>query len=144
MTEKTRIRRRTALLFAAYSVALTLIAFWPSPVDGGIAGFIDRVLNALHRFGVPERVDYDLVETGSNVALFIPFGVLAAAYLPLNMSWIAVVAGAFASVLIEAGQELFLPGRFATLQDVLANTLGAALGTVIVYAWICRASRRPR
>lgn len=44
-----------------------------------------------------------------------------------------LLVGILASMCVDLGQELFLPERFATTKDVLANALGAAIGTVIVY-----------
>lgn len=130
-----RRRRFLAVLLAGYLLVLSLIAFSPSPVDEGASGFIARVLRFLHRNGVPDWFDYSLVESGANVLLFIPFGILVAAFLPLRRAWFALPAGTFASICIEVGQELFRPERVATPRDVLANALGAAIGTVIVYGW---------
>ncbi|MFJ6280548.1 VanZ like family protein [Arthrobacter subterraneus] len=135
-----RRRRFLAALLAGYLLVLSLIAFWPSPVDEGASGFIARFLGFLHRNGVPGWFDYNLIESGANVLLFIPFGVLVAAYLPLRHAWLALPAGVVASLCIELGQEQFRPERFATPRDVLANALGAAVGTVAVYAWAHRHS----
>lgn len=134
----TRRRRTLAVLFLLYIGALALIAFWPSPVDEGSAGTLKSVLAALHESGVPGWVNYTLVEATANVALFLPFGVLAAAYLSERSAWLAAVAGIAVSCAIEYGQHLFLPARFATVHDVIANSLGAVLGTLMVYVWRSR------
>ncbi|WP_186764328.1 VanZ family protein [Arthrobacter yangruifuii] len=126
-------RRRLAVLFLLYLGALALIVFWPSPVDAGSAGTLQAVLDALHKRGVPGWVNYTLVESTANVLLFIPFGILAAAYLTERFAWLAAVVGMGASCVIEAGQHLFLPARYATVHDVIANSLGAVLGTLAVY-----------
>ncbi|MCQ2001783.1 VanZ family protein [Arthrobacter zhaoxinii] len=130
----TQRRRRLAGLFLLYIGALALIAFWPSPVDAGSAGTLQKILGALHARGVPGWVNYTLVESAANVVLFVPFGVLAAAYLAERYAWFAAVVGVAVSCAIETGQHLFLPARFATVHDVMANSLGAALGTLAVYA----------
>jgi glycopeptide antibiotics resistance protein len=96
------------------------------------------VLDVLHRHGVPGWFDYSLIESGANVLLFVPFGILVAAFLPLRRAWLALPAGVVASLCIELGQEQFRPERFATPRDVLANALGAAIGTVTVYGWVNR------
>ncbi|WP_458116744.1 VanZ family protein [Arthrobacter sp. D2-10] len=138
-----RRRRRLVALLAGYLLALSLIAFWPSPVDEGASGLIGRVLRVLHRLGIPGWFDYSLIESVANVLLFIPFGMLVAAYLPLRRTWVALPVCILASMCIELGQELFRPERFATPQDVLANALGAAIGTVAVYGWALRNSFEP-
>lgn len=129
-----RRRRLLAVLFVLYIGVLALIAFWPTPVDAGSGDTLRTVLAALHRHGVPGIVNYTFVEATANVALFFPFGVLAAAYLSEGTMWLAAVVGAALSAAIEVGQYVFLPARYATIHDVIANALGAALGTVLVYA----------
>ena len=131
-TRQERIRRRAGILFLVYVVALAFIAFWPSPVDANSAGSALRSgLRWLHEHGVPEWLNYNLVEAGANVVLFLPFGFLGALSLGPHLTWLAAVGGVGASVAIELGQHLLLTDRYATLQDVLANSLGAALGTQI-------------
>ncbi|WP_323960951.1 VanZ family protein [Arthrobacter sp. JZ12] len=128
-----RRRRLLAALLASYLLALALIGFWPSPVDEGASGLIDRVLRFLHRNGASSWFDYSTIESGANVLLFIPFGFLVAALLPLQRAWLALPIGIIASMCIEVGQEVFRPERVATPRDVLANALGAVIGTVAVY-----------
>lgn len=137
---KTARRRRRLLpaLLAVYLLILALIVFWPTPVDEGASGAIHRVLSWLDERGMPLWAGYGLLEISANVVLFVPFGILIAAFLPLRRAWLALPAGIFASIFIEVGQNLFRPERFATVQDVLANSLGAAVGTVIVYGWTLR------
>ncbi|MDN3905248.1 VanZ family protein [Arthrobacter sp. YD2] len=125
--------RRLTFLFLFYAGALTLIVFWPSPVDAGSAGMIQHLLTGLHSAGVPGWVGYPLVEFAANVVLFVPFGVFAAARLPGRFAWLAAVAGVAASCSIETVQHFLLPARYATAQDILANTAGAALGALAVY-----------
>lgn len=125
-------------LLVIYGIALLLIAFWPSPVDAGMSHTLGGMLRWLSVNGAPAWVDYALVESVANVALFIPFGLLGAASLPLSWKWLAVPAGIAVSILFEAAQGFFLPNRVASSQDVLANGFGAALGVVLVYAWLQR------
>lgn len=72
-----------------------------------------------------------------NVFGFIPFGFFVLTFLRLRFpdrTWrnlaLAIVAGALASVIIESVQ-IFLPTRSSSLLDILANTLGAALGAAV-------------
>ena len=62
-----------------------------------------------------------------NVALFFPAGLLSAALLPRGSGRRMVLGFALFSLAIEVGQDLFQLG-FAEMDDVLHNTLGAALG----------------
>ncbi|HCU12751.1 MAG TPA: hypothetical protein DGB72_11565 [Gemmatimonadetes bacterium] len=64
-----------------------------------------------------------------NIILFIPLGIgLALSGIPWNR---AILTACGLSVTIETVQFLFVPGRDATLGDVLTNTVGGALGFAV-------------
>jgi VanZ like family len=72
-----------------------------------------------------------------NVILFVPFGVLIAAWLGRRAgqgAWRAVLLLALTSAGFETLQ-LFLPGRTTSIDDLIANTLGGALG-VLLLRWL--------
>ncbi|MGN6218406.1 MAG: VanZ family protein [Microbacterium sp.] len=115
----------TIPLLAVYGVVLALIAFWPVPVDRGATG----MLRGLARF-VPV-LTYDRVEFGANVLLFVPLGVLLAVAMPRRRVFLVPFA-LLLSGAIEAGQAIFLDERTATFRDIVANTIGATIGLVIV------------
>ena len=125
------LRRGALVLAAGYLVVLALIAFWPTPVDRGAHRPITTVLAHLHAHGVPAWFNYGLVEFTANIALFVPVGLLGVLLLGRARWWVAVVAGFAASSLIELGQLTFLPSRYATVMDVIANTSGAMLGALL-------------
>src|SRR6185312_13761723 len=65
----------------------------------------------------------------NNVLLFIPFALgLRVAGLPLRA---VVVTGALVSLSVELLQGSVVPGRDASLSDVLTNTLGSAAGAMV-------------
>lgn len=118
-------------LFAAYLVALALIAYWPTTVDGGVEYQIYDVVRWCGEHGLG-FVSYELIERVANVLLFMPFGLLLAGLLPRGRRGWAVAIAVAVSVAIEVGQLLFLPGRYPSLSDVVTNSLGATIGVVIV------------
>jgi glycopeptide antibiotics resistance protein len=139
-----RGRLTTATLLAVYILALGLVVLWPSPVDAVANGLVRHLLSSLHRAGVPDWFDYNLIESGANVLMFIPLGLLTALLLPSGWRWLTPAGALLFSGAIEWCQKSFLPGRHASLQDVWVNTLGAAIGTVLAYAWLeRRRNRRP-
>lgn len=142
---RTRSAGRTVAsgVAAVYLVALTLIAFWPTPVDRGARGSIAGTLAWLHAHGVPVWVDYALVEFSANIALFVPVGLLTVLLVGRRHWWLGIVVGVVASCLIELGQYAFLPGRFATLLDVLANSVGAYVGALGALVFLTVLRRRP-
>jgi glycopeptide antibiotics resistance protein len=126
----TLLRRAALWVSLVYLVALTLIAFWPTPVDRGAHGSISSVVLWLHRHGVPAWLNYAAIEFTANIALFVPVGLLVVVLAGAHRWWLGPLVGASISSAIEFGQ-LFLPERFATVNDVIANSLGAVLGTVV-------------
>ena len=137
-SRRVRQRRTLAALFLLYIGVLALVVFWPSPVDQDSAGTLKAVLRRLHGMGMPGWVNYSFVENLANVLMFVPFGLLGAAWLSERRIWMAAAGGIAASCLIETAQAVLLPNRFATIYDVTANSLGAALGCILVYAWRSR------
>jgi len=73
------------------------------------------------------------VDVVLNVALFVPLGAaLALAGVPAGR---AVLAGFLVSLAIEGLQFSLVPGRDASLSDLLTNTAGTALGAGIAARW---------
>lgn len=124
-------RRRVAsvpvMVLTGYLVVLALIAFWPTPVDAGVAPLLEALSRRL------PALTYHRVEFTANVALFVPFGVL----LPLIVRSrdlvlpIAIVA----TVTIECGQAAFLTARVPSVLDIIANTAGACVGMLGLEIW---------
>ncbi|MET1153069.1 VanZ family protein, partial [Arthrobacter sp.] len=114
------------------------------PMDAVANGLMQHVLSALRRAGAPGWFDYNLIESTANVVMFVPLGFLTALLLPSGWRWLTPAGALLFSVAIEWCQQSFLPGRHASVQDVWVNTLGAAIGTVLAYAWLeRRRNRRP-
>ena len=120
-----RARRTGLRLLVFYGAALAVIAFWPTPVDRDATGLLREIAR------VVPLLTYDVVEFTANVALFMPLGVLLALALPRRRALVVPVALAV-TMIIELGQAAFLAERTASLRDIFANTLGAALGLLIV------------
>ncbi|WP_425863805.1 VanZ family protein [Arthrobacter sp. TWP1-1] len=114
-----------------YLVGVVLVVFWPTPVDRPASGQLHMILDWLHQHGMPIYIGYNKVEFASNIAMFIPTGYIAATWFK-NVG-LGVIIGALASCLIELSQCLFLPERYATGLDVLANTIGAGIGAALYY-----------
>lgn len=113
------------VLLAGYTVFLGVVTLSPTPVDRPASGLLQR-LNEW----IPGS--YVVLEFTANVALFVPLGVLVAIQLPRRLAWLAVPVGAAVSLTIEMLQAALLPERFATASDVVANTIGAVVGVLLV------------
>jgi glycopeptide antibiotics resistance protein len=126
------IRRVALALLALYVGAGLTVVLWPTRVDTTLHGDLLTTLAAWHANGVPTFVNYAFIESGSNVLMFLPLGVLVTLIASARHSWIAPVVGFTASGAAELAQLLFLPNRVATIEDVVANTAGALIGTLLV------------
>lgn len=120
------------ILFAVYLVVMGFVVWSPQPTGGeGIAQVVARWVASL--FGLPPGPTFGVLEVAANVAMFVPFGVLALTAYRWMRVWSATLAGLVTSGIIE-GVQLFLPTRFATVSDLIANTAGALLGALLVAA----------
>lgn len=67
-----------------------------------------------------------------NILLFIPLGATLRTWLGSRRAWWLSLASTCG---IELIQHLSLPGRDPSLRDILANSLGAMIGIVLVRRW---------
>ncbi|HEX6314731.1 MAG TPA: VanZ family protein [Gemmatimonadaceae bacterium] len=115
--------RRPAVLLLWFSVAL--IAFFTlRPTE-----LVYSVPSICVFCGSLGGVDFLL-----NVILFVPFG--AAARHVLGRHSLAVVLGLAATLAIEILQWRLIPGRDASVGDVIANTIGTAYGSWLAIAGV--------
>ncbi|MDQ0279299.1 hypothetical protein QO003_003602 [Arthrobacter silviterrae] len=124
---------RIALAAAAiYLVGVAMVVFWPTPVDRPASGELHLVIDWLHVHGLPKFIGYNQVEFTANIAMFLPMGLILSIW--FKNGWVGLVVGSLASCFIELSQYLFLPHRYASGLDVLANTMGAAIGAALYIA----------
>ncbi|MGH3704369.1 MAG: VanZ family protein [Agromyces sp.] len=90
--------------------------------------------------GIP-GVRAGMVEFAANIAFFVPFGLLLT--LSTRRFWLGLTSAVVLSASVELVQ-LILPSRVASLRDVLANVLGAAIGSLIALVVLRSGSRRKR
>lgn len=137
MSSYLRARRAWRGLLVAYTALVLTVTWWPSPGSTAAPGWAAAVLSWSHAVGVP--LTYDVLEALANVLMFAPLGALLTITSPARRARraaaSAVAAGAALSVVVECVQ-LLVPGRFSTVQDVVMNTLGAAVGAALVL--VCR------
>ena len=130
---RARADRMPHLLLLAYLVALALTAFWPTPVDAGLAPLIEAVTRHM------PVVTHARVEFAANIALFVPIGVLLPMMMPRSL---VLPVALVATVAIESTQALLLDARVPSVLDIIANTTGACVGLVMLEAFRAVRDRR--
>ncbi|MCH6231733.1 VanZ family protein [Microbacterium sp. CFH 31415] len=125
--------RRTivAALALGYGAFLAFVVFWPSPIDQPVEGLLDRAISELHERGVPQFVDYAFIESFANILLFVPVGFLLGMMVSLRWWPVALLLGPALSAGIEVAQRELLEARYATIEDVVANSIGATIGVFL-------------
>ena len=131
------------LVFGLYLLAVCVIVFAPQPDAERFTGIVAVVARALETWGIPFEIGYPVLEFAANVALFVPFGILVPLIAPLWHPWLVIASGFALSCLIEFVQTA-LPSRFPTASDLLANTLGTALGVGMLAVFTRLRSRTRR
>jgi len=129
---KTRQWFATTALVIYCSIVL-FVTLRPTPIDKGHDSTIDRVLAALHRSGLPQWFGYGELEFSANIVMFVPLGFLIALLLPHRIWWLAALICPAASACIELAQATLLAERFASLTDVISNSIGGLLGTIVAF-----------
>lgn len=121
------------LLTSAYALGLVLIGFWRTPIDQNVpVTRLGPVVWMQDVLGLTIAQSYHAVEAGANVVLFVPLGALVLLW-RRDWGWLHATVIAFATTaLIETGQQVLRPERFASVSDLVTNTVGGAIGGLLV------------
>lgn len=134
-------RGAAAVIGILLLMGLALLTLTPPRIEDRMPNLLDRVVETFHRLGW-SRLGFSELEVLANVAVFVPVGALAFVLLPRRAWMLSLLAGPAMSVLIEGIQRVALPHRAATVNDVVANSLGATGGVAL--AIICTLLFAPR
>lgn len=143
-----RLRVWSRILLAIVGVLVVVITLRPGPPDPDGQSALRAFLANAHQHGLPLWISFELIEFSANVVMFLPIGLFGALAFR-RARWLVVPTAALLSIGIEVVQAIALPQRFGTVQDVVANTLGALLGYLLacliialVRRWTRRAQER--
>jgi hypothetical protein len=121
-------RRLPKILLVVTVVAILAVTLWPNPEDGDGTPIARAIVEWLHAAGLPTAITFEAVEFTANIVMFVPFGLFLAMSMRRWMWPWTVVLGLAFTLLIEFLQAAFLPERFPTTSDLVANTAGALIG----------------
>lgn len=119
-----------SLVTGAYLVFVGWLTLTPQDQHTDQAQLAARILDALHRRGYAESVDYSRFEFLANIALFVPVGVFLVLLFGAGGWWLALIASFAMTAGIESLQHE-IPGRVPDDRDLLANGTGAVIGVAV-------------
>ncbi|SFR94562.1 VanZ like family protein [Microbacterium sp. cf046] len=113
-------------LLTVYAITLALIAFWPVPVDSDAGPLLRQITLAF------PPLTYPRIELLANILLFVPLGALL--MLIIRRRYLILPIAVAVTAVIECSQALMLDRRTPSMLDIIANTVGACVGILIVAA----------
>lgn len=119
-----------SLVTGAYLVFVGWLTLTPQAMHTSQAEFAVRILDALHRRGYAETIDYARFEFLANIGLFVPVGVFLLLLFGAGGWWLALIASFAMTAGIEYSQH-YIPGRVPDERDLVANGTGAAIGVMV-------------
>ncbi len=126
------------VMLVPYALALALIVWLPATAASKVTGIVFRLARFVSEHSTISLATSSMVfEFLANIALFVPLGLLLVAAWPRSNAWVVLLLGYSASATIELVQTL-LPSRYPTLSDVIANTIGTAIGCLAVRLFVQR------
>ena len=127
--DRSHTRALLAVCTAIYLAFVGWVTLGPQPLNETNSGWLTSLLAALAGSPATAWITYSLVEFLANIAMFVPIGCL---FLLVQEGtrrrwWLALLLGIALTCGIEFTQQ-FLPTRVPDVRDIVANSLGAALG----------------
>jgi VanZ family protein len=128
---------------ALYLLVVGWVTLGPQPTGLVRTAGVWRLLDLVRDHPSLSWITYSRIEFAANVAMFLPLGVLLLLLLGRRGWWAAMLTGFLLSVAIEAAQFV-LPGRVSDIRDLVANSLGTALGVLVALVITLPAAIRRR
>jgi glycopeptide antibiotics resistance protein len=107
------------------------------------AGLLWQLALVFDRYPATEWITFNLLEFVANVLMFLPFGLFFVLLLGRGRWWLAIALGVTLTLGIEFAQQ-YIPQRVSDPRDILSNSLGAAIGTLLALALTASKARSIR
>lgn len=133
-------------ILSALTLAYLAVVAWLTltPVSTTFeTGLLGRLARVLARHPATEWFTFMRLEFIANIAMFVPFGIFLLLLLGRRRWWLAIVLAVVLTASIEFTQQ-FIPSRVPDMRDLLANGIGAVVGTLLALALTARSARRAR
>lgn len=102
-----------------------------------------RLARFFGRFEVTQWLTFSTIEFLANIALFVPLGLFFVLLLGRSRWWLAILIGVAMTFTIEYAQQ-FIGGRISDPRDLVSNSIGTVIGTVLALVLTASKARRLR
>lgn len=133
-------------ILSLMTVAYLALVGWLtlSPVSGSDQfSLLWRLADFFERHRATEWITFNHIEFAANVAMFVPIGLFFVLLLGRRQWWLAIALGVLLTVGIELAQQN-IANRVSDPRDLVANSLGAILGTLLALVLTAAKARRIR
>lgn len=115
-----------------------------SPLSGNNQfGFLWDLADFFAAHRRTEWITFNVIEFTANVAMFVPIGLFFVLLLGRRQWWLAIVLGILLTLGIELAQQN-IANRVSDPRDLMANSLGAVIGTLLALVLTAAKARRIR
>jgi glycopeptide antibiotics resistance protein len=102
-----------------------------------------RFVEFFEQFPGSDWVTFSAVEFLANIALFVPLGLFFVLLLGRRRWWLAMLLSVVTTLGIEFSQQ-YISGRVPDVRDIIANSLGGAIGALLALILTYPEARRLR
>lgn len=125
----------------SYLGVVALITLGPQPGGSLFRLLAHAAISLSWRLNPYSGMTYSDLEFTANIAMFLPVGLLFVLVLGPRRWWLALVFGVMLTFGIESAQA-FLPSRVPDARDLVANSAGAIVGSLLGVLLTFRPRRR--
>jgi len=132
-----------SLATLGYLGVVGMITLGPKPYGDRTEGLVWRLLALFERHGSTRWIDYNTLEFGMNVLMFVPIGLFFLLLFGRRLWWLSVLFGVALTLGIEFAQ-MYMPTRVSDVRDIVANSSGAFAGVLVGLVLTYAKARRIR
>ena len=115
-----------------------------SPISGGNQfDFLGELAHFFEHHRRTEWITFSLLEFTANIALFVPIGLFFVLLVGRRLWWLGILLGVTLTFGIEYAQQN-IANRVSDPRDLLANSLGVIIGTLLALVLTAAKARRIR
>ena len=134
---------RHPILSLATFAYLALVGWLTLSPSSGQLGLLWDLAEFFERHASTQWITFNMIEFAANVAMFVPIGLFFVLLLGRRLWWLAILLGVALTIGIEFAQQN-IANRVSDPRDLIANSIGAVLGTLLALVLTAAKARRIR